>query len=356
MTNYKIGLAWWSPGDEIGSSIASTLHDLGHQTVNFQAEEKLPEAEIIFAFGPFGSLTPIVNQLDAYPAKNRPKFIWWITEQLPNPEIPEVVRYPASIFRSSLDRACYVECKPKKWVKRPGTDWILDRGNRYRYYGDLYWLKKKNILSVLATPSQWVSDFLRPRGFDPVVACISSNPGREANLDLKRDIPVLWLGKVGSKRRERLLRRVRSELSERGIEMLVIDGVENPYVFGEERSQLLNRTKISLNLLREKWDDNSLRYYFTAENHVLNISEPTLPHSPFKPGEHIVEAPVDQLTDTICYYLTQDEELRKITASAYKLVTRDLTLEISLTRILGRLTRKQSHPQGFASVSLEKAE
>jgi hypothetical protein len=333
----KIGVTLAHRGDELGHSIAATIKDIGYETIIIPMNGKLPDLDIVFAYGPFTSLTPLTNQLASYTLKRRPKFILWLTEQLPNPQIPEWIRYPASIFRSRLERACYVKDDENCWQLRNGAHWVTRKGHRYRYYGDLFWLKRSNILSVLAIPSQWTANFLRQRNFNPVTACISTKPSEKRYQEVDRDIPVLWLGKTGSKRRKRLLMKVRSELSDRGVEMLVIDGVENPYVFGEERTKLLNRTKITINLLREKWDDNTLRYFFAAANYVLVISEPSLPHSPFLPGKHIVEAPLSEFTDKICYYLSHDNERREITASAYELVTTDLTLEKSLIKIIGQI-------------------
>ena len=132
-------------------------------------------------------------------------------------------------------------------------------------------------------------------------------PDEWDNLELERDIPVLWLGKAGSSRRKSLLHKTRAELRTHGIEMLVIDGVENPYIFGKDRDNLLSRTKIVLNLVRAWWDDNSLRYTLVAPKRALIVTEPTLPHTDFMPGVHLVEAPVNQLADTILYYLNHEE-------------------------------------------------
>jgi len=187
---------------------------------------------------------------------------------------------------------------------------------------------------VLAITSRWTADFLRARGFDPIVAYLGSHPDWGADLKLERDIPVLWLGKIAADRRRHLLKRIRAELRSRGVEILMIDGVENPYVFGEERTALLNRTKIVLNLLRERWDDNSLRYYLAAPNRALIVTEPTLPHTPFLHGVHLIEAPIEQMADTICYYLSHDEDRRRIVDQAYQLVTTELTMKRAVGRII----------------------
>ena len=149
-----------------------------------------------------------------------------------------------------------------------------------------------------------------------------------ADLKLERDVPVLWIGKIATARRKRLLKRLRADLQEHGVEILMIDGVENPYVFGEERTVLLNRTKIVVNLLRERWDDNSMRYRLAAQNRALIVTEPTLPHTPFLPGLHLVETPIEQMAETICHYLSHEEERQRIVGRAYQLITKNSIEEV----------------------------
>jgi hypothetical protein len=206
------------------------------------------------------------------------------------------------------------------WRAWPLGKAFLRRGLRYRYYGDLFWLRQKGLLTVLAVWSRWTAQRLSERAFDPLVLTGGRDPSLGRNLGLERDIPVLWIGKMGSDRRSRLLRRLRQELKQRNVEMLVVDGVEHPAVFEEKRTRLLNRTKIMVNLLRQEWDDNSLRYALAAHNGALVVSEPTLPHSAFRPGEHLVEAPVQRMADTILYYLEHEAERQAIVERAERLI------------------------------------
>jgi hypothetical protein len=181
------------------------------------------------------------------------------------------------------------------------------------------------------------------------VAYVGSHPDWYDNLELDRDIPVLWLGKIVSKRRRRLLDTVRQGLHTRGIDMHVVDGVENPYVFGRERNILLNRTVITLNLLREEYDDNSLRYFLAAPNRALIVSEPTLPHTPFMPNVHLVEAPAERIPDTIAYYLANEQARMKIVEAAYQLTTQCLTMENAVDQILQRVLAAYELDRGNVS-------
>jgi hypothetical protein len=253
---------------------------------------------------------------------------------LPNPGLPEWWRYLGGSARSLLDRMAYRQEESGRWTIRPWLKPATSSAKRNRYYGDLFWMKRQGILSLLTLSSLWTADYLRARGFDPLLLPPSVLEGED--LKLERDIPVLWLGKTGSNRRARILAQVRADLKARGIELMVIDGVENPYVFGHKRTILLNRSKIVLNIMREKWDDNSMRYILAAPCRALVVTEPTLPHSPFQPGVHLVEAPVDQMADAICHYLEREEERLAITDRAYELVTRETGLK-KMQMILDRV-------------------
>lgn len=322
LSNLRAGVVYWAPKDGFSSGISHGLEYLQCQVINFMWNENLPShLDIVFVWGPLGSLVPLAKQLLAYPRSQRPALVFLMTEQLPNPGLPEWFRYWIGKARSRIERLAYTQpaegvWKPNRWL-RP----LITKAYRFRYYGDLYWLHQQGLLPVIWVTSLWTAEFLRARGFDPLVPPPSYNPDHGRDLGLERDISVLWIGKPGSGRRKQLLTRVRAELRERGVEILMIDGEENPYVFGEERTVLLNRTKIALNLLREWWDDNSARYYLAAPNKVLVVSEPTLPHTPFLPEVHRIEAPIEQMADTICYYLSHDEERERIVNQAYELVT-----------------------------------
>jgi hypothetical protein len=51
----------------------------------------------------------------------------------------------------------------------------------------------------------------------------------------------------------------------------MVDNEERPFVFREERTALLNRTKIALNLTRTWYDDNLVRFGIVAPNQALVV-------------------------------------------------------------------------------------
>jgi hypothetical protein len=320
----RVGVVYWvEKSEEITASLCWRLERLGCEVVNLAYNARLPQGlDVVVVQGPYGSLSPLGNQLIACPQSQCPALVYLMSEQLPNPDLPEWLRYAIGLARSRIERFAFRQQAAGEWRPHPSLKWLTAKGHRFKYYGDLYWMRRQGILSVLGVWSRWTADWLRTRGFDPVVLTAAHLPGPQDDLKIERDIPVLWLGKTGSARRGRLLERVRADLRERGVELLVIDGAEHPYVFGEKRAALLSRTKIVLNILREKWDDNSMRFALAIPRRALIVTEPMLPHTDFLPGVHLVEARVEQMADTMCYYLSHEEERRQIVEQAYELITR----------------------------------
>jgi hypothetical protein len=174
-----------------------------------------------------------------------------------------------------------------------------------------------------------------------------STPSVYGDLDLERDIDVLWMGKRGTRRRSRLLDRIRRQLSSYGVEIYVADNEENPFIFNETRTRFLNRAKITLNITRTWYDDNFSRFAYAVPNRSLVVSEPLLPHCPeYEAGIHYVSAPIDRLAESIVYYLAHDDERQRIVENAYQLVTKELAFRESIARLMDGVTecRMQNAP------------
>jgi hypothetical protein len=317
----RLGVISWEPGDGLAREAAKSFRQLGHVTVDIWFEDILPEGlDAVFSYGPFGSLVPLANQLVAIPQDDRPALIFWLTEQLPNPLLPKSLVALAGRARSRLERYAYRQNDAGLWRLRPGWASLTRKANRFRYCGDLLWMQEAGILTLLVLGSPFNNAYLNALGLHTYRPPQSFRGEMGADLNLPRDVAVLWLGKTATRRRRRNLERVRSDLAARGIDTLVVDGVENPYIFGEARTDLLNRTCIVLNLLRTPWDSHAQRFQLAALNRALVVSEPCVQHTDFLPGEHFVVAPVEKLAETVEYYLRHEEERQQITDRAYQLV------------------------------------
>ena len=80
-----------------------------------------------------------------------------------------------------------------------------------------------------------------------------------------------------------------------------------------------------------------MRYCLAAPNRALIVTEPTLPHTGFRPGVHLVETPIKQMADTICYYLTHEEERQQFVEQAYQLATTELTMSNGVAQLLDHI-------------------
>ncbi|MFC2043170.1 hypothetical protein ACFLUA_03355 [Chloroflexota bacterium] len=326
----RVGVIYWRNGDGVSKQYSKIFENLGHEVFDFLFNDKVPsQLDVVFLHGPWRSMVPLSNQLLEYPKSERPKLIWWISEQLPNPALPECYRYGMGRLRSFLERTAYHQVASGVWRCRSSLRWSTQKFSRFRYYGDLCWLRDANVLSLLVVSSPWIANYLRQRDFAPFnPECLSYYPDWGADLNMERDIPVLWIGKIATARRRRLLNAISNELQNRDLDLMMVDGEHHPYIFGQERTILLNRTKIVLNLLRAKWDNNAMRFHLASLNRAMIVTEPMLPHTSFVSGEHLVEAPINQIVDSICYYLSHDLERQKIADNAYELITRTTRQEV----------------------------
>jgi len=148
----------------------------------------------------------------------------------------------------------------------------------------------------------------------------------------KRDIDVLFLGRLNNERRRKVLARLSNELRAKGVELTIID---RDY-YSRGRTELLNRTKIMLNLLRVPWDFGPERFLMSMACGALVVSEKIMKPEPYRPGVHFAQAETQELSAIICQYLKNDNEREKITRSAYEFVTGELQLKKNVLQLLKR--------------------
>ncbi|MFZ1106357.1 MAG: glycosyltransferase [Hyphomicrobiaceae bacterium] len=137
----------------------------------------------------------------------------------------------------------------------------------------------------------------------------------------KRDIDVLFLGRLNSRRRS-LIRQVQRGLSRAGFELTVV----TRDCYGEERTKLLNRTKIILNLHKFPWESPGIRLLMAMGCKALVVSEPAPDMQPYLDGQHMVVAPIPGLVETLVRYLKDDGARRSIVENAYRFATENMAL------------------------------
>jgi len=333
----KVAVVEWVPEEDgLADVICDELQDLGHEPVVVPHDAQLPAGtEVVFTFGPYGKYLHTVKRMALAASGRRTTFVHWNTEGIPDLRIPWWLVKQVAAMRSWLGR---LDDSDSRFVRRL-TSHILgpwdDRVLRFRYIGDYQYAHRNDLLHVFADSSAIYARLHRQNGLPTVFAPWGATRRWYEDLNLERDIDVLWIGQRGSKRRSRLLDYVRHKLKREGFEVFVIDNLENPFVYGRERTEIFNRAKITLNLTRTWFDDNFSRFAMAAPNRSLIVSEPLQPHCPqYEANVHYVSAPVSDLPRTIIAYLRDDAARQAIVERAFSLSTSELTFQNSVAAIM----------------------
>lgn len=163
--------------------------------------------------------------------------------------------------------------------------------------------------------------FLRSRGIEATLLPFGYHPDWGRNLQLQRDIDVLFLGRWDRGRRKTALGELEEQLARRGRTLTVVRGA-----FGPEREKLLNRARIFVNLLRAPHDMAGMRLLLGMACGALVVSEHCDGTGEFRAGEHFVMAERSQLAGVIDHYLAHEAERSKIARQGNEFVTQELTL------------------------------
>jgi hypothetical protein len=321
-------------GGDFGLSFAHGFRDHGCEVSFLHRAEPWDEAfDLVLAYGPFspeGSMLPAGRRLLALPEGSRPVFVWWLTEGTPDRRLPPWLVEAGAGLRLAMDDIALGTNSDQGPLARLYSSSLWSRAHRLRIFGQMRWFQARGILDVLAVTATLRSDYLRRHGFQPVTIPLGYHPDcYGTDLGLARDRQVCFLGQAGSGRRQRVLDRVRRDLRGRGIEVSTQSNL-----YDAERTRFLNRTKIILNILRTPYDFVGQRFLLGAANKALVISEPLKDVAPFEVGRHLVAAPIDELAETVKFYLRHDAERQKITDEAYRFVTRELAISQMVGRIL----------------------
>lgn len=335
--SFRVAVVRWFGTDEIADAIYSELAYLGHSPVFFQHDARIPgNADVVFSFAPYGSFLAIASQLETMPKASRPILVHWNTEGIPDLRLPWRFVSTLGQLRSWLGRISdQLEARAGRHMNEGFLAQQRTRMLRYRYVGDYYYAYQHGWLDLFADSSAVYAQIHQNHGLPTLHIPWGRVSDWHCDLGIERDIDVFWMGTRGSKRRSDILDQVRAKLRAQGVEIYMADNEEHEFVFGKERTRMLNRAKITLNIARTWYDDNYSRFTIAAPNRSLVVSETLLAHSPAcEAGVHYVASPVDQLAETILHYLAHPEERNRIVDNAYTLVMESLTMRASVAKIM----------------------
>ncbi|NQW49407.1 MAG: glycosyltransferase family 1 protein [Planctomycetes bacterium] len=255
----------------------------------------------------------IRRRLLAIPRHRRPYVLLWHAEPLP----------PARA--SGL---------PLPWLNLREAAKIVLRDARatdvYTNYFTLRNLHRAGIPDVLVLSSRGRQEFLAERGIPGHFAPLGCDRSMGRDLGIPRDIDVLFLGILNVPRRNRLLQALKAQ----NINLTEAGSWTDPELWGENRTRLLNRTKILLNFARTPGEFSGYRLSLGMANKALVISEPIYQPEPFVPGRHFVMVPPGEMAASIRHYLDAEHERSVITEAAARFVHEEATLQRSTERMV----------------------
>lgn len=221
----------------------------------------------------------------------------------------------------------------------------LDSCSRYLMMKRHLWFKRRfpeGWLDYVFASSVPRAKFLISRGIPARCVPIGYHPLMGEDLRLERDIDVFFIGGLKGRRRHPILAELGRKLTARGLTLVA----QQEGRHGRERTELLNRARISLNLVNYSWDLPGLRFLMSMACGALVVSEPLDDPAPYEAGKHFVQASLAQLPDTIEHYLSHPRERDMVVSSAYSFVTQELTLENSVSNMMRACGADSALPTG----------
>lgn len=295
-------------------AVTALLEEAGHRVTQVgDGKLDLVASNIVWILGNANRFPVICRQLAATPKPERPLVILWHTELLPPPKAAGLP-WPRLHLREIV-----------RLLRRD-----VSATDVYTNYLRLRSLARTGLPDLLLAPTLDRCEFLAERGITAHWAPLGYDLSRGYDMGLSRDIDVLFLGTLKVPRRSRIIKRLRRS----GINLLAMGSRFDPACWGENRTRLLNRTKIFLNISRGPGQLPDTRLILGMANKTLVVSEPIYNPAPYVPGKHYISAAIEEMPEVIAYYLSHDSERERIVNEGHRFVTQEVTMERSVSRIL----------------------
>lgn len=304
-------------GQTEGGRITAVLEQLGYDVRRMADGPWRPEmGPVLLILGNLYWYPRLVRQLMTEPKTKLPAVALWHWEPLP-PSRASGLPWP----RPTLREIARIVLRDKRI------------SNIYTNYYTLQRLARRGKVDVLAVSTMGRVEFLGERGIQAQHLPLGYSPEHGRDLGIDRDIDVLFLADMKPPRRRQLV----AQLQRRGLDVMVRGDWSNPAFWGENRTKLINRTKIFLNVQRFPGEFSGLRLILGMANKALVVSEPVYDSAPFIPGEHFISASIEEMPKVIQHYLANDAERERITERAYRFATEEIPLKRSVNRLLNLL-------------------
>ncbi|MBN2448709.1 MAG: glycosyltransferase family 1 protein [Phycisphaerae bacterium] len=184
-------------------------------------------------------------------------------------------------------------------------------------------------------------EVLTQMGIRCAYAPVGYHPEWGCDLGLNRDIDVLFLGRVKRTSRQAILDHVHGQLKPHGVKLTVVDR----NCFGQDRTKLLNRTRIVLDVMQNAWEMPVIRLLTSMACGAMVVSNWMSDPYPFRP-EHLVRVESHSLADTVLRYLGAEPERQCIAQAAQEYVMSELTWHKTVSRVLHLCRQEASTAKG----------
>jgi hypothetical protein len=347
--------------DEIGDMTAETLgrEGLAVQRVS-DGDAAAFEQDLLLLVGS-GRCFPQFAELARLRSQSRPRIVLWHQQPLP----PPVLTRRADELGQRLIHAQWEDLLGR-WAQ--GLSRLLPTQGRVRHmlqrllafpvrreferfggadFGNVGWddlcmiFEEAAWLSeTFASPQPWIDlvacgtptrlAFLRQAGIPARFVPLGFHPAWGEPAAEERDIDVLFVGTCDSPNRRSLVPDVLRQLRDWGFKTLET----NAFPPGRQRTALLQRSRVVLNVLRFPWEFPGPRLYASAACGALCVSNEAVQNEPFQPGLHFIRAPRTRMAESISWFLTHEEERRQRAARALQSFASDFSLLASLEKLL----------------------
>jgi hypothetical protein len=355
--------------DELVSVLAAVVQELGGEPFFVRdGERAILEADVVILFGKCSAFDDSARLLGAH-AQRRPATVLWHVEPLPPGPIPaQAANAARRLARCDLNRLPHP--LPALVRSIPGHSLLVnlvrqaysaplvrrchweDRTPDGRVRGREWYHAVKHALWFQQRYSSAWCDFaaastmpkcqvLTQMGIPCEYAPLGYHPLWGTNRGADRDIDVVFLGRVKQTGRERLLGRIERRLARAGVKLVVADHD----CYGENRTKLLNRSAISLDLAKNTWEMPVLRPLISMACGALVVTNCPLDPYPFR-ETHLVRVDSASLATTILEYLHDEPARRQIAEAAYRYLTTELAWYPVVARILRRALAERRICQG----------
>lgn len=347
--------------DEIADMIAETLSREGAPVTSVKDGESTAFDHDILLLVGSGRYFPQFAELAKTRFARHPRVVLWHQQPLP----PPVLTHRASKLGERLLNAQWEDVLgrwagglsrliPAKGRVRTVLQRLLALPVRHELerlggaeYGNVGW----DDLCLVFEEAAWLSEaFSAAEPWIDVIAC--STPTRVAFLrqcgiparfvplgfnsawgelgEENRDIDVLFVGTCHSPSRRSLVPEVLRQIRDWGYKTFEAD----VFPCGRQRTELLQRARVVLNVLRFPWEFPGPRLFASAACGALCVSNEAVQNEPFQPGLHFIRAPRTRMAESICWYLTNEEERKRRAIRALQSFATDFSLLASLEKLL----------------------